>query len=244
METLIALGSISALLLTMLNIVKLFGMDSEMDLTDGICMIAHSAEAAATVISIMIIGKYIEDRAKENIRKHAMRAFPDDRLKSNSIIKKIKPRNKKFDSIEDKLIDVGLIEKDDICELSEGMLLLLDCVIVYGEVEVNENITFGDLSSRIRSKGEKLKSGCEIKRILSNKCVVMVEEVLEESLIFKVTKEMSMSINQKLKFQFFLVFLCLSYMHHNMILMDFFLIFCLHFLHNILFLPQKIPHYL
>ena len=46
-------------------------------------MIPHSSEAAATLVSLMIIGKYIEDRTRENIKKHAMKAFPNDKLNAN-----------------------------------------------------------------------------------------------------------------------------------------------------------------
>jgi P-type E1-E2 ATPase len=203
METLITIGSVSAIALTILNLFKLCTCEDKY-ISENIMMSIHSLEAAATVISILIIGKYIEDRAKDNIRKQSIKTFPDDKLKKGVKIKLINPKNKKFDLLSFSIVDVGMIEKDDLCEIEENDLILVDSVIMYGEIEVNENITFGELSNTIKSKGDKLKSGSEIKKIKSDKCIIMIEEVLEESLIFKITKEMSISINQKLKLQHFI----------------------------------------
>jgi heavy metal translocating P-type ATPase len=202
METLITLGSLSAILLCFLNCFRLYINNDKID-THSL-MVAHSAEAAATVISIITLGKYIEDCAKNNIKSQMSKMFSDEKLKKGSNMKKIKPGNKTFTRIlEEKDTDAGLVEKDDICLLSNGDFLLVDSVIISGEVEVGQTLSHGNLQTEIKGKGEKLKSGTEIVNIKTDKCVIMVEEVLEDSLLFKLIREMSNSLSQKLKFQHF-----------------------------------------
>jgi Cu+-exporting ATPase len=202
METLITLGSISAILLCFLNLFRLSISEDHFDMYS--LMVAHAAEASATVISILLFGKCVEDRARNNIKTHTSKIFSDEKLKRGCRIKRIKPGSKNFKwLLEEAVTDAGLLEKDDFCELTKDDFLLVDCVILSGTVEVNENSTYGSLSTVEKSKGDKLKSGTEVINV-PEKCFVMIEEVLENSLIYKITREMSNSLNQKMKFQKFI----------------------------------------
>lgn len=216
METLISLGSISAINLTILHLYNYIAFTPKgkdnfyYDANTGkineqfsmsLMMVAHAAEAAATVLAITLIGKNVEERAKNNIRKYSVDLFNKFSMENSTIVTWMKPANKKFASLEEKKVDVGLLEKDDFVRLGENDSLLFDGVIVSGSVEVKENITFGYDVVSSKSVGDKIKSGSHVK---TGSCVVMVEEVLEDCLLFKIIKEMSSSLNVKLKFQNFI----------------------------------------
>jgi cation transport ATPase len=203
MDTLITLGSLSSILLTIFNLVRLFSYTGDM-VDMQILMVVHAIEAAATVVSISTIGKYVEEKAKNNIRKQTKSSFSKIKLADSGMENKvtwIKPRNKKFLALQEKIYDMGLLEKEDLARITEGQFMLCDCIVMFGEVEINENISFGQETLIKKTQGDKIKSGSVIK---SGSCVVMVEEVLEESLLYKLTKEMSSSLNQKLNFQNFI----------------------------------------
>ncbi len=239
METLIALGSISAIILTLFNLIKLIQeskesllkslenslliensisdnnqimdmnssgnsviMHNQMDLSE---MTMHSSEAAAAVIAIFIIGKFIEENAKSNIKKLTINLFSDEKLFLNNKSTYVKPANKCLTSfLKERKVDVGLLEKDDFCKVISGDFLLFDCIITKGALEVNENYNYGYDNIVKRSVGDKLKSGCQIIRLLEENTIVIVSEVVEQSMLFKVIKEVSVSLNQKLKFQHFI----------------------------------------
>lgn len=194
MDTLIAMGSFSSLVLAIFLYFKFFLSSTMAKMLQ--MEIAHALIGAATILSISLIGKNIEERAKSNIRKRSN--FQMKNLNENQFANWIKPQNKQFKIMEQKQINVGLIEKDEFAMVKEGELLLFDCIVLHGEIEINENIQFGTDTLNVKRKGDKLKSGCEIKKGSS---IVLVENVLEESLLFKVTEEMSLSLNQKLQFQ-------------------------------------------
>jgi P-type Cu+ transporter len=203
METLISLGSISAILLSSLQFLRLLFQDDNQSICDYTMLTVHSIEAAATVIAITLIGKNFEERAKNSIKNFSVKLFEKFSFSKgdNMMVTWMKPRNRKFITLEEKSIDVGLIEKDEFIKLKELDFLLIDGVIVSGEVEITENITFGYDVISSKKVGDRLKSGSVIKK---GNCVLMVEEVLEDSLLFKITKEMSNSTNQKLSFQHFI----------------------------------------
>jgi len=196
MESLITLGSISALILTIISVFKSINMSHE-----GIHGITHSIEAAATVVSIASIGKFIEDRAKNNIRNQKKRLFESLKNKKRMKCKWIRLRNRNFVVLEEKETDVGLIERDDLIKLQKNDYLMVEGVIVHGEIEIKEDVTLGYDVIQKKRKGDKVKAGCEI---INGECILMVEEVLENSLLCKLTEEVSSNLNQKLKFQNFL----------------------------------------
>lgn len=183
----------------MIMLFRLFTTTNNIDM--WMKMTVHAVEAPSIVIAIAIIGKYIEERAKKNIKKYTTKMFDKLSLNEGRELTWIKPRNRNFVILEQKSVDVGLLEKDDFVKLEENALLLFDGVIVHGEVEIKENITFGYDAISSRKKGDKVKSGSIIK---TGDCVMMVEEVLEQAMLFKIIEEMNSSLNQKLKFQHFL----------------------------------------
>jgi Cu+-exporting ATPase len=205
METLISLGSLSSLCLTFLNLTRLFYIyydNDKSELNKVEMYTAHSVEAAATVISISIIGKYIEETAKLNIRRHTSMMFSKEKLAFGVNAVKIKPGNKSFTwFLSEKKVDVGLLEKDDFVKINLGDFLLYDGIIMNGEIQVNESMTYGFEKIDKKAVGDRIKSGCEVEK---GSCVISVTEVLEDSVLYKVTKEMNESLNQKLNFQIFI----------------------------------------
>lgn len=203
MESLISIGSISAILLSILQFTRLIYQDDDKSISEYTMLTVHSIEAAATVIAITLIGKNIEERAKNSIKNFSAKLFEKFSLSKGDgmIVTWMKPRNRKFVILEEKSIDVGLLEKDEFINLKEMDFVFLDGVIVCGEVEITENITFGYDQLSQKKVGDRIKSGSVIKK---GKCVLMIEEVLEDSMLFKITKEMYSSTNQKLSFQNFI----------------------------------------
>lgn len=209
MDTLISLGSISAIFLTFLNFLGNLNIQIESitntEILKSNVMTLHSAEAAAAVIAISVIGKYVEEKAKNNIKKLTLNMFSDDKIFFRNYVNLVKPRSKDFSNyLFEKKIDMGLLEKEDFCKISSGDFLLFDCEIIKGKIEINENSDYGFNKILKKTIGDKLKSGTQIVSVLEPDCIVSVKDVVEESLLFKVIKEMNLSLNQKLKFQHFI----------------------------------------
>lgn len=208
METLITLGSLSAIALTIVNIILLFIEQNanKMHLEMMTMHLSHSAEAAATVVAIATIGKYFEEKAKHNIRNLTKNIYSRSCEKENNgfatNIIWIKPRNRNFTLfVDSKEYDIGMLENEDIFVPKEKTYLLCDSVVIHGELEVKENISFGVDDIIIKKKGDKIKSGSFINKLTSEKCVFMVESILEESILYKLIKETFTCLNQKIKFQ-------------------------------------------
>ena len=202
MNTLIASGSTAAILLTFMNLYNLISNSTESHLIHKYTMFtAHSAEAAAAVVAISILGKWVEEHAKKNIRSQSKEMFSKQRMSLGQKITWMKPANKSFDALEEKVIDVGLLEKDNIVKITQGSFILFDAMIVAGSVKVNENIVFGYDNVQKMNIGDKIKSGSEI---YSGDCVARVIDIIEECMLYKVTSEMSQSLSQKLNFQHFI----------------------------------------
>lgn len=218
MDSLIALGSLSALLLSSLILIEyLFFIDNSnpIEINETSIKITKSLSASSIVIGISTLGKFVEDNAKTKIRKQSTSFINQDKTEINQKIMLFKPLNKELSRYNEVFINQGLLEVNDLVKLNNNDFILLDSIIIKGEVEVNEGINQGYDIITVKKPGEKLKSGTIITKVLntlynnssdSNKedfCLVTVENVLEKSMMFKLMDSMLASLNQKLKFQHF-----------------------------------------
>lgn len=75
-------------------------------------------------------------------------------------------------------ISINNIVLDDLLELNTGNQIATDCIIIDGEVEVNESFITGEPNSIVKQKGDTILSGSYI---ISGKCIAQVEHVGEEN---------------------------------------------------------------
>ena len=104
-----------------------------------------------------------------------------DKLSLISSTKVTSIRNGKQESI-----GINEIVLDDILEFQTGNQIVTDCVLVDGEIEVNESFITGEPNSIVKRIGDNILSGSYV---VSGKCIARVEHVGEENLTSKITKE-------------------------------------------------------
>ncbi|MGL5347039.1 MAG: HAD-IC family P-type ATPase [Peptostreptococcaceae bacterium] len=123
------------------------------------------------VVSNTLIGIIQEVRAKKTIDKLS--------LVSSSSIKVIRDSKPKDIHIND-------IVLDDIIELKVGNEIPVDCIVVDGEVEVNESLLTGEPDAISKTKGDTLLSGSFI---VSGSCYCRADKVGADSYAAKLTSE-------------------------------------------------------
>lgn len=109
-------------------------------------------------------------------------------------------------------ISINDIVLDDILELNTGNQIATDCIILYGDVEVNESFITGEPNSITKQKGDTILSGSYI---VSGKCIAQVEHIGEENYtaqisngakyIKKINSEIMTSLNKIIKFLTFAI---------------------------------------
>jgi cation-transporting P-type ATPase E len=84
--------------------------------------------------------------------------------------------------------DIGINEVvlDDILLFEAGNQVITDCILLDGEIEVNESFITGESDSIIKKKGDLILSGSFV---VSGKCVAKVEHIGEENFTSKISKE-------------------------------------------------------
>ena len=84
--------------------------------------------------------------------------------------------------------DIGINEVvlDDILLFEPGNPVITDCILLDGEIEVNESFITGESDSIIKKKGDLILSGSFV---VSGKCVARVEHIGEENFTSKISKE-------------------------------------------------------
>lgn len=201
MDTLIAIGSISALGLALVVFIRLIA-DREVFESSSL-ELADSLGTSSLVIGISTIGKYVEDLAKKYIKRESGKLiFSEEANISKIKYSKIEPKSRCFWFEGETKYDAGLFEEEDFIKLETGSCMLLDCIVMSGQVEINDKFNQGFDSSILKSVGEKIRSGAIINKIVGeSSCIVAVEMNLNNSKFFKLTEIMIDSMNQKLKFQ-------------------------------------------
>lgn len=205
MESLITLGSLSSLLMALIYFISLLVAPSD-EQTDLSLDVTESFGTAALVIGISCLGKFVEEKAKLGIRnKSAGLVYSDEVNFKDQKYTKVTVTNRKFKYKDEIVLDSGLFEEEDTILLKENQCLLVDSVLLSGEVEINEKINQGYSSFTRKCVGEKIRSGSIISSIDNSKpCIVAVEAVLDESKFYKLIEAMIESMNQKLEFQHFI----------------------------------------
>lgn len=103
-------------------------------------------------------------------------------------------------------ISINDLVLDDIIELNTGDQIATDCIVLEGEIEVNESFITGEPDSRMKQKEDKILSGSYI---VSGRCIAQVEHIGEENYtaqissgakyIKKVNSEIMTSLNKIIK---------------------------------------------
>eukprot|EP01016_Furgasonia_blochmanni_P022696 TRINITY_DN24673_c0_g1_i1.p3 TRINITY_DN24673_c0_g1~~TRINITY_DN24673_c0_g1_i1.p3 ORF type:complete len:132 (-),score=66.74 TRINITY_DN24673_c0_g1_i1:11-406(-) len=113
-------------------------------LAERILMIAHMFMTAATIVTTIIMGKFFENKAKKAINQRVMTVIPTNKLLGNTKVHRLVLKNKKFDILDERVIDIAAIEKNDFIRVNAGQIVLVDSTIINGQVDVIETITFGE----------------------------------------------------------------------------------------------------
>jgi len=93
--------------------------------------------------------------------------------------------NRKYEGVEEK-IEIEEIVLDDIIKLTVGNQVTTDCIILEGEVEVDESFITGESNTIEKGKGEMLLSGSFIE---SGNVIARVEHIAENNYIAVISKE-------------------------------------------------------
>lgn len=110
---------------------------------------------------------------------HSKRVIDKLSLISSTKVKSI--RNGKQETIE-----INEIVLDDILQFETGNQIVTDCILLDGEIEVNESFITGEADSIIKKVGDTILSGSFV---ISGKCTAKVEHIGEENFTSKISKE-------------------------------------------------------
>ena len=119
----------------------------------------------------IVIGIIQEIRSKKTIDKLSVIASTKSKILRNSIVEEI---------------DINNIVLDDIIIFEMGNQVVVDSVILYGSVEVNESFITGEADTVIKNKGDMLLSGSFI---VSGYCKCKVEHVGNENYTSLISSE-------------------------------------------------------
>lgn len=200
MDLLISLGSISAIFLGFLLIIKLIlaGFDSDIKILT--LEISNSFGASAIVVGISTIGSFVENLAKNKVRQQSALFLSNDITDVKQTIKLVKTKNQALTFYDTYDIDQGLLEVNDIVELKSKDFILCDSIVIKGSVKVNEGFSYGYDIITVKNKGDKILSGSIIENIINEeKVLIMVENNLENSKVYYLMDTMLKTFNQKIK---------------------------------------------
>ena len=213
MESLITLGSLSSFFMSIFLIIGYgienssktpdnisIGMEQDMnsERKDQILMIVEMLETTSLILAIITIGKFLEDKAKMHIVKMTDEIFPENTLLKNTELEYIEPKNRNFMIESRKNYEISLIDRDDLIEVKGPMKLLLDGVILHIDsenkhgIKVIDSACFGWDDAFYAQKGDRIKSGAEI---LEGKAIVQVENVIENSVLCQMSKQLNVVQN-------------------------------------------------
>lgn len=83
-------------------------------------------------------------------------------------------------------IEINEIVLDDMLQFEMGNQIVTDCILVDGEIEVNESFITGEADSVVKKAGDMILSGSFV---ISGKCIAKVEHIGEENFTSKISKE-------------------------------------------------------
>lgn len=207
MNTLISIGSIFSLLLSIILVIKYFITESTDKVRkDLIIEIGNSLGTSALVISITTVGKYFEGKAKNYIKDQCSKLIFYEELNFKDLSYRIVKVISKSFSISDnvKTVQPDCVEKNDVVLVKSGDLVLFDSILLNGDCQINEKLNQGyDLISKVQS-GAKVRSGSIIISATAKEGkagLLLVDSVIEKSKFYKQTEMMIKSMTQKLKLE-------------------------------------------
>ena len=203
MMTLVSLGTLAAYIFSLVYIIwglyyqfstshnsmnnmnSMNSMNQSVDLLEFIRHSSHMLQTMTTIVSSVVVGKFLESKAKKQIFKEISTLKPRMEVSGKETLLFI-PKNKFYDELSTRLVDPILIEKGDLIKVEPG-LLCFDAILVKGQIKVIDNVKFGREDAEIRSTGDVLRSGSEI--ISSDNGILLVDNPIEKSILSKVYNE-------------------------------------------------------
>lgn len=197
MDTLISLGSLSALVLSVISVYCLHNHEDR-DISfikENLFVISDNIGASAAVVGIFTLGKYMEAHAKSKLRDQTANFMKKKNKKLNERDQTQAEKQKYFSECNFNLIlpdknsfglntkntvkiDPGLVERGDLILLENNDFLMFDVVVHSGQVQVNEGVNYGYEIITTKKKGDKIKSGSEILKIEMSDILEIEERVL------------------------------------------------------------------
>jgi cation transport ATPase len=197
METLIALGCISASGLALFFLAR-YTIESMSNtpphIHRAIMDINDALTSASVVVLVVTIGKHVEKKAKNKIQKMTDELFPESVLFHNLDVIYVEIKNRNLIILSEKVYDVGLVEKNDILRLQPGKLLV-DTIVINGHAMVTQSASTGSEEVVKVGKGERIESGATVHTV--DNCLVMVENVLEKSLLIELVTHVKFAQNEE-----------------------------------------------
>ena len=128
-------------------------------------------------------------------------------------------------------ISINDLVLDDVIELSTGNQVATDCIVLNGEVQVNESFITGEPDTIIKKAGDRILSGSFI---VSDKCLAKVEHIGDDNYtakissgakyIKKVKSEIMSSLNKIIRFLTILIIpigIALFFMQYQVLGLDY-----------------------
>lgn len=169
-DTLITFGSLSSMVLMLISLYEHIFFrsihDKDYNLKASIDEYTENLSAAAAVVGIYSLGKFMEAHAKFQL-KNKTNSFMINKNNGRLISRNTYSCINLKTSYEEN-VDAGLIDKGEYVSLAPGDFMLFDSIVNKGKVEVNEGFNYGYDIINVKMKGDKIKSGCEILRILND----------------------------------------------------------------------------
>lgn len=143
-------------------------------------LLALAVFAVGEYKNMLFIGLVLINTAISTIQEiHSKRVI--DKLSLISSTKVTSIRNCKQEKI-----DINEIVLDDILRFETGNQIVTDCIILQGEIEVNESFITGEADSITKKAGDMILSGSFV---VSGKCMAQVEHIGEANFTSKISKE-------------------------------------------------------
>lgn len=142
-------------------------------------------DTAAMLITLVLLGKMLERKAKEQVQEDLASFFS------------LSPRKARIctDAFPDgRYVSVDLLEKDSIFRVDAGEVLPADGVVTGGEGTVNESSITGEATPLAKSLGDRVMSGTCVD---SGSFKVKAERVGSESILGQMLEIMERSLGRK-----------------------------------------------
>ena len=199
METLIAIGSFSSLMMAIFLFVIFLFKDyysnkriNDSERIEKIKEIINLLGSSGIILIIVSIGKFFENKAKMNILKMTNEIFPEGKLFKTTKHALLNIKNKNFIIENENFMEVCLLEKGDYIKVKKGDCILVDCILIKEEKELEliDSIYYGENNIVKLKNGQEILSGAEI---IKGEAILQVEKPLEKSMICLLSKQLNLT---------------------------------------------------